>query len=142
MSVLSGIGFTQATVRGGLPGRFATGIAPDESLALFAQDSDRQEWERIIDNQLVEWGLDPTKLADDGIESPSDAALSTASQLALAFRNAKFPRPTRVAPTGDGGVAFHWDKGQGTMLIFEVSDDGTSERIEIDRGNIVARMRT
>lgn len=81
--------------------------------------AERARWQTIIDEKLIEWGADPIQSDDDGTCPPSREAISCAVALAVAFRDKGFLAPTKVVPTGDGGI------------VFERRPNNLYERIEV-----------
>lgn len=71
-------------------------------------DSDRQSWQRVIDQQLQEWQRDPSQLEDEGVEPPSLEVLPLVVEVAAALRDHGVEPPLRVLPNGEGGVVFEW----------------------------------
>lgn len=83
-------------------------------------------WRSIIDEHLVEWGRDPSQLEDDGVTAPTAVALKAAVAVALFMRDAGEHAPSRVVPSGDGGVIFESDLGT-EFVSLEVLKDGALE---------------
>ena len=91
-----------------------------------ADDSHRDSWQDIIDRRLIEWGLDPSQLEEDGLEAPSKFTISLAIGLATAMRDTNSDPPSRVVPDAHGGIVFERDRGS----VFEsvhVFPDGKVE---------------
>ncbi|HVA48750.1 MAG TPA: hypothetical protein VNH11_20460 [Pirellulales bacterium] len=86
----------------------------------------RGAWNDVIDRVLVEWRLHPERLEDDGIDSPTPAAIAGASRTACQLRDDGSPLPTNIAPTGDGGVALHYEH-KDVLLTIEVDAAGKRE---------------
>jgi hypothetical protein len=85
-------------------------------------------WLAIVDRDLIEWGRHPESIEDDGLEPPTPAALASASRLACLLRDNGAPLPTNVAPTVDGGIAFHYeDKDKDVFMTIEVDAAGNRE---------------
>ncbi len=109
------------------PARLAvsTGAASQAELQSYDDPvrEDREGWLRMVDRFLVEWGRDPQALADAGVEPPSGEIIVLAAK--WAERAAKFgwAAPTRVVPTGDGGIAFELRSGD-LFQSLEILADG------------------
>jgi hypothetical protein len=86
----------------------------------------RQSWNKIIDEVLVNWRRHPELLEDDGIDAPSDSAIAAAITAASLLRDQGAPLPTNIAPTGDGGIALHYEHN-GVLLTIEFDEDGHRE---------------
>lgn len=95
----------------------------------------RDQWQRIVDHQLVEWGKDPGQLEDDQIIPPSAVAIQTAIDLAYFFRDKSMTAPTRVVPDGDGGVVFEREAGN-VFETIEIEEDGTVELLHCIDGAV------
>ena len=107
----------------------STGAADEQSLASTAlrRDTERGLWQDIIDGKLVEWGRDPSQLDDEGIDSPTPQTIKRASQIALFMRDQGMPAPSRIVPTGDGGIVFERQQG----VVFETIEIGADGSIEV-----------
>jgi hypothetical protein len=91
------------------------------------QNSDaRDAWNKIIDEVLARWREHPEQLEDDGIDVPSGAAIAAASKAACLLRDQGAPSPTNLSPTGDGGVALHYEH-RDVLLTIEFDADGHRE---------------
>lgn len=88
--------------------------------------NERQLWNRIIDEVLVNWRRRPELLQDEGIDAPSGAAIAAAIQTASLLRDQGAPSPTNIAPTGDGGIALHYEHN-GVLLTIEFDADAHRE---------------
>ena len=99
----------------------------------------RDEWREIIENLLMEWAQHPESLEDDGIDPPTSAAVAGARQTACLLRDQGSSPPTNVAPTGDGGIAIHYEHGD-TLLTIEV-DAGGNRELRFHYGARLVRLR-
>lgn len=95
------------------------------------EDMERQrQWQELIDRTLIEWGRDPSFLADDEGKAPSTATIQRACLLAKSLADEGRAPPMRVVPTVDGGIAFERKIGS-VFDSIEVSPDGRT--IELRR---------
>ena len=92
----------------------------------------------LIDDQLAAWARDPTQLGDDGVQPPSTATITRASLVASALRDFGALPPTRVVPTGDGGIALQFDWGRKFVSI-EIEPEGLVELFVFDDGRLKHR---
>lgn len=101
----------------------------------------REQWEEIIDSKLIEWGKDPSALADpgEGIVAPSLQSIKIASEVAQSARDAGWPPPTRVVPDGEGGIAFERQSG-GVFESLEVTANGIVELLKFIDCRLVDRI--
>ena len=86
----------------------------------------RESWQRIIDHQLIEWGRNPSQLADEGVEPPSAETIQRAILLAEACRDNTFPPPNSVVPDPNGGIVFERRERE-VSEVFHIWDDGSVE---------------
>ncbi len=86
----------------------------------------RDSWNKIIDVVLATWRERPEQFEDDGIDAPSVAAIAAASKAACFLRAQGAPSPTNLSPTGDGGVALHYEHND-VLLTIEFDADGHRE---------------
>jgi len=122
------------------PPSVPTGSATEDTLAsnALAATDPRSEWQRIIDQELIEWGRDSGQLAEANLIPPSLPATDCAVKIALGFRDRGAAPPMRVVPDGDGGIVFDRWSDSLTESI-EISRDGRAEYVRCDRGQVVAR---
>lgn len=102
-----------------------TAGASEQSLA--SSEANREGWQRLIDDYLIEWGRDPSQLADEDLIPPSEDMIRYASRIAIALRNAGWPPPLRVVPDGEGGITFERRTGD----VFESLEILANETIEL-----------
>jgi hypothetical protein len=99
---------------------------------------ENEAWGGLIDSTLIEWGRDPTLLEDDGFTPPSAETLRRACEIASVLRSLRFPAPTRIVPTGDGGISFQAEDGDAFISI-EIAADGTVEYFRFSGAKLVER---
>lgn len=104
----------------------------------FRGDHKKETWGNLIDNTLIEWGRDPSVLEDDGVAPPSVETIQRACEIAMILCNRNFPAPTRIVPTGDGGIAFEVDAG-GDFVSVEIASEGTVEYFRFSASKLVER---
>lgn len=113
-----------------------SGLASEEQAAR----EDREAWQRIIDDFLIEWGKDPSTLDDEEIVPPSREIIHAASQVAIALRDGGEPAPLRVVPDGDGGIAFEY-RSEGWFRSLSICEDGWIELVHLVDCQEVSRRR-
>lgn len=103
-----------------------TNAADERGLASVEHEREqsREAWQRLIDDYLVEWGRDLTRLAEDDLVAPSRELIDYACVVAMACRDDGVPAPIRVVPDGEGGVSFEWHDGPDFRSV-NVCEDGT-----------------
>jgi hypothetical protein len=100
----------------------------------------RDEWQRIIDQQLVEWGINPEQFADDDLIPPSRQIIHLACTVAERCRNAGVAPPMRVVPNGRGGIVFE-RRGGAVFETIEIRADGFIEHVVYVNSRLHQRRR-
>ncbi len=101
--------------------------------------ANRAAWHRIMDQQLIEWGRDPSQLTDDGVDAPTEATISRAFDLARKCRDVGFPPPTAVFRDSNGGIVFERRDGEYTSVV-HFWDDGTGESMMFRGTELIQRL--
>jgi hypothetical protein len=119
----------------------STGVATEEPITrdYGRKDRAREKWQNLIDYQLIEWGRDPSQLADDDIQPPSKRTIQQAIWLADALSKFDAPAPTRIVPDAHGGIVFERREGN----VFEsirLSADGSAEYCAFENSRLVERQ--
>ncbi len=117
----------QQTTLLGTVDRFVPTHAADAQMLASAEherERNRDAWQRLIDDYLVEWGRDLTQLAEDDLVAPSRELIDFACDVAIACRDDGSQAPIRVVPDGEGGVSFEWHDGP-EFLSLDLREDGT-----------------
>jgi hypothetical protein len=122
------------------PYRSGAADSPALSDALSNRQKNRSGWQHFIDYMLVEWGKDPTRLAEDGLTPPSAKAIRGACVLAGIFRDEDKEAPLRVVPSGDGGIVFERAYGEFFEKI-EIEEDGSVEWATFRNSRLLSRGR-
>ncbi len=97
------------------PGVLATTASDKRSLA--------EQWNAIVDQPLIDWGLNPSFEDEDGLVMPTGLAVAKASELVTILRNRGWSLPTGVIPDGEGGIAFENKQGS-SYQRFEIDENG------------------
>jgi len=94
-------------------------------LAITASDRKclAEQWNAIIDQPLIKWGLNPSVTDEDGLVFPSKKSCASAVELAARLRDHSWPLPTGVIPDGEGGIAFENKQGS-SYQRFEMDENG------------------
>ena len=107
------------------------------------RDHDREDvagetWQTFIDQQLIEWGREPSQIEDEGIEPPSRGTIQQAVLLAQSLRDAGFTPPDSIVPDPNGGIVFE-RREKDVSEVFHVWDDGTVEYCGFQGARLVER---
>lgn len=86
----------------------------------------------MIDELLVQWGRHPELFEDEGIDAPTAAAIAAANAAACLLRDQEAPPPTNVSPTGDGGIALHYEHNEILFTIAFGPDGHREVRLHFD----------
>ncbi|HEX7379782.1 MAG TPA: hypothetical protein VF278_21840 [Pirellulales bacterium] len=125
---------------------------PEQSLAFFTclplgrqaqteaadEPTTAQAWAPFINEQLAAWTLNPGQFADDDVVPPNAATIACASATAISLRDQGAPAPTRIVPTGDGGIAFQYDSDP-EFISIEVEPEGRVELLVFVNGRLTHR---
>jgi hypothetical protein len=102
------------------------------------QQATADAWARFIDEQLPAWAENPSQLEDDDLVAPSLTTISRASTIAASLRAQGAPPPTRIVPTGDGGIAFQYE-GDPKFVSIEIEPEGPIEILVFNLGRLIYR---
>ena len=97
-----------------------------------------ERWQVLID-RLVEWGQTPSQVDEDGLQSPTSAAISKSFALIKALREKKAPIPHRLIQDGNGGIVLERQSGKITVR-FEVSESGEVEFFSFEDCRLIERQ--
>lgn len=119
----------------------STGAATEEPITrdYGRKDEAHEKWQNLIDYQLIEWGRDPSQLADEDIHPPSKRTIQQAIWLANTLSKFDAPAPTRIVPDAHGGIVFERCEGK----VFEsirLSADGSAEYCAFESSRLVERQ--
>ena len=103
-------------------------------------DKASEEWQVLIDYQLIEWGRDPGQLENEEIQPPSKSTIQLAIRLAGMLSKPGLPAPTRIVPDAHGGIVFE-RQGRNVFESIRISADGTAEYCVFENSRLVERQR-
>ena len=111
-----------------IPNAVPTGVISE---ARITRDYERREgtlqrWQALIDDQLLEWVRDPSRLDDDETRSPSREIISWAISLATSLSRQRYPAPTRIVADAHGGIVFELQDKR-LLESIRLSADGSAE---------------
>ena len=116
--------------------------APTEPAGLNAMADERNAWQRLIDEKLIEWGRHPEQFEDeDGYEAPRADNLVRATEFIAFCRDQGVSPPLRMAPDGAGGIVFEWRNNPLYHVMMEIHADGGMELLVFDDGKLVTRKQ-
>ena len=98
----------------------------------------RAAWQRLIDFSLIEWGRDPDRFTDEGVEAPDGQILGLAIHVAERFRDQGDPAPDSVVPDPNGGIVFE-RRENGSSEVVHIWDDGHVEYMRFEGTRLVDR---
>lgn len=102
--------------------------------------SDVTAWDQIIHEPLARWIADPSQLVDDNVEPPTTTVLEQGFALARLLRDLGAPAPLRLTATGDGGIAFEFERDC-TFDTVEIAPDLTIEIVRFSKSRLVHRQQ-
>ena len=121
---------------GSVPARRAQGLKGSSSER--EPISSSSEWSALIDGQLATWAHNPAQLEDDDVRAPSVAIIKKTSLVAASLRDHEAPAPTRIVPTGDGGIAMQFERGR-EFISIEIEPEGLVELLVFKEGRLTHR---
>lgn len=95
------------------------------------RDEEKALWSSIVDQPLIDWGLHPGNVDEDGLVSPAGEAIATAYGLVDFMRQEGEPVPTAVIPDGEGGIVFE-NKVDPIYQRFEIDNSGRLMFLEFE----------
>lgn len=98
----------------------------------------REAWNGMIDKKLIEWGLHPEEIADEGVDPPTREILQQCIKLASKWRDEDLPPPDSVVPDANGGVVLERCAGHFSEVL-HFWDDGTIEYQRFRGAKLVER---
>jgi hypothetical protein len=104
-----------------------------------ADEQGDEGWQNLI-NQLIEWGISPDSIADEGIEAPSRNTVQLTADLALALKRAGFDCPDAMVPDPNGGIVLEYGT-RNASIAYHVWHDGTIDRCTFNGPRLMERSR-
>lgn len=86
-----------------------------------------EQWERIINRTLIEWGSNPASIEDEGLDAPSPRVLQLACEVARTLQQNYQPPPDAVVADGSGGIVFRRFAEPKLTEEIRIWDDGAVE---------------
>lgn len=102
------------------------------------RDSGRIGWADIIEGRLADWTRDPTQLEEEDLTAPNAETIARACLVASTLRDKGASPPNRVVPTGDGGIAFQFERDR-EFISVEVEPEGVVELLVFEDGQLKHR---
>ena len=123
-----------------LPEAVTTNVATESPVTrdYGREDAARDAWQNLIDDQLIEWGRDPSQLDDEGTEAPSKDTIQLAIWLAGTLSQRGLPAPTRIVPDAHGGIVFELE-GKNVFESIRISPDANVEYCAFQNCRLVER---
>lgn len=119
-----------------------TGVMADALLSSSHEHQRRQQWIRLIDHRLVDWGAHPERLGDDDIVAPTPEAVQSAiwiAQTLLEDDEQRVREPDWLVATGDGGIAFRWGQQGQKLYSYECRPTGRVQFIMSENARVISR---
>lgn len=105
-----------------------------------AGGAEQAQWKGLLQRAVADWGTNQQGHDKDGVEWPNSVALNLAYALAMALQQEGICPPTRVVPSGEGGMVFEHQCGQ-VLHTFEIEADGSIEFCRFDDAKLAVRTR-
>ncbi len=101
-------GETEPAYRTGRPaGRH--GLSDREKIEEVSKN--KQKWDRLIDDCLIKWGINPESLEDESFIPPNADIIGLACNAAIHLKDIGVDPPDKIVPDGEGGVCFEYEEG-------------------------------
>jgi hypothetical protein len=118
----------------------AIGVTVDEPNSISTRE-DRAAWQRLIDDNLIEWGRHPEQFEDeDGYKAPTADNLVRATEFIAFCRDRALIPPLRMAPDGEGGIVFQWKDIPPFYYYVEIHADGNTELLIFQDCQLMVRQ--
>ncbi len=96
-------------------------------------DDAKNAWQRLIDENLIEWGRHPEQFEDeDGYKAPTADNLVRATEFITFCRDQGAASALRMVPDGEGGIVFDWKNKPPYHVMTELHPDGGMELLVFD----------
>jgi hypothetical protein len=118
--------------------REAVSTSADQGAPVTRQS--RQEWQKLIENRLVEWRCNPSQLDEEGTVTLSRATIQLAIDLASQMSKDGLLAPTRIVPDVNGGMVFERQR-KDLFETLRISADGSVEHRVFENCRLVHRER-
>lgn len=125
---------------GSMPRRNPSERRYTASLTSDPKELEAQEHWKAVSRRLLNWRRSPSRVDEDGWESPSDNAIRAADELAELLSNVSFYTAFETVADGEGGILFERKNADSTEL-FSINVDGMIEYIELKESRVIARYR-
>ena len=114
--------------------------APAEPPKSSSTAEERNAWQRLIDEKLIEWGRHPEQFEDeDGYKAPSADNLVRATEFIMFCRDHGVAPALRMAPDGEGGIVFEWTHNPPYYYYVEIRLDGKTELLVFHDHKLIVR---
>jgi hypothetical protein len=90
-------------------------------------------------DQLSKWGLAPSKVDEDDLQSPSVESLTSATGFFGRMLEAQGPTPNRLVGDGEGGLVAKWFHGTAIVTV-RFLETGGLESAVFDGPRLVSRF--
>jgi hypothetical protein len=113
-------------------------------LVRYASADDKDAWNKLTDETILEWGCSWTGgshagVNDGDLQWPARDVLSEAYNLACRMRDSAVPVPSNIVPNGEGGIVFEWRRGP-FFRVVEMGSDRSLEVRQFERSKLVLRF--
>lgn len=98
----------------------------------------REGWQRVIDEKIIEWGRPENSEPDDDYDPPTGPALKSGLEIIRQMSDLGLLPPTRVVPDGDGGLVFEL-RNPSVVSTIHIYKNGEAENYVLQNGKVVFR---
>jgi hypothetical protein len=101
--------------------------------------ANRDAWQRLIDEKLLDWLREPSQLEDEYIEAPNPTIIRLSLDLAEKYRDEGLPAPDTMVPDPNGGIVFERYEGD-VSEVLHVWNDGSVEYMQFQGTKLTERQ--
>jgi len=116
----------------------ATDVDVQSPVAREFKTRSQEQWQQLIDYQLIEWGCELSGLDEDGTETPSKETIQVAIYVATVLGKQGLPTPTRIVCDAHGGIVFE-RQASSFFESIRVSADQSVEYVAFEGLRLVKR---
>ena len=103
-------------------------------------DPRAKSWNRLV-GQLLVWNRSPSQADEDGLESPSLAAIHRTFEFLFLMAAQSTPVPDQMVSDGEGGIVLErTSEAPNAVERLEVDSEGAAELLKFQQHKLVSRI--
>lgn len=124
-----------STMSGPVSGSVSQDIEQGSESGIRPREED--EWERIKNENLIEWGANPERFTNEGMTPPPRELIQGLIQLIETVKE-DMPAPDRVVPDPNGGISFWYETDEKRHRV-DFQADFKIEFLEFHDNELISR---